>query len=45
MPARRRSGRAQIAVATLAVTLALWYVLTTLTGVIAPARFASPAEV
>jgi NitT/TauT family transport system permease protein/taurine transport system permease protein len=45
MAARRRSGRAQIAVATLAVTLALWYALTTLTGVIAPARFASPAEV
>jgi NitT/TauT family transport system permease protein/taurine transport system permease protein len=42
---RHRIGRAQIAAATLAVVFVLWYVLTTLTGVIAPARFASPAEV
>jgi taurine transport system permease protein len=45
MAARRQSGRAQMAVATLVTVLLLWYVLTTLTGVIAPARFASPAEV
>jgi len=45
MAARRQFGRAQIAGATLAIVLALWYVLTTLTGVIAPARFASPGEV
>ena len=45
MAARRDVGRAQVAVATLATVLALWYVLTTLTGVIAPARFASPGEV
>jgi len=45
MAARRHLGRAQMAVATLATALVLWYVLTTLTGAIAPARFASPAEV
>ena len=45
MAARRQFGRAQMAVATLVAVLALWYVLTTLTGAIAPARFASPAEV
>jgi taurine transport system permease protein len=45
MAARRHAGRAPIAVATLAAVLVLWYVLTTLTGAIAPARFASPAEV
>jgi len=45
MAARRGPGRAQIAVATLVVVLVLWYVLTTLAGVIAKSRFASPAEV
>ena len=45
MAARRDLGRAQIAVATLAITLVLWYVLTTLTGVISPSRFATPREV
>jgi taurine transport system permease protein len=38
-------GRTQVAVATLAVAFAAWYALTTLTGVISPARFATPAEV
>jgi taurine transport system permease protein len=43
--AGRKFGRSQMAVATLVTVLVLWYALTTLTGVIAPARFASPAEV
>ena len=30
---------------TLAVVLALWHLLTAVTGVISPARFATPAEV
>ncbi len=34
-----------MAVATLSVALVLWYALTTLTGVISPARFASPGDV
>ena len=34
-----------MAAATLAALLVLWYALTTLTGTIAPARFASPSEV
>jgi len=45
MAARHGLGRAGTAVATLAVALALWYALTTVTGVISPARFASPGEV
>jgi NitT/TauT family transport system permease protein/taurine transport system permease protein len=45
MAARLHLGRTHMAIATLAMVLVLWYVLTTLTGVIAPARFASPAEV
>src|SRR6478672_801802 len=45
MAARLGIGRLGIAVATLTLALVLWYVLTTLTGIISPARFASPAEV
>lgn len=45
MAARRGFGRAGMAVATLSVVLALWYALTTVTGVISPARFASPVQV
>ena len=45
MAARLGIGRLGIAVATLTLALVLWYVLTTLTGIISAARFASPAEV
>ena len=45
MAARRGLGRTQMAVATLATALVLWYALTTLTGVISPSRFATPGEV
>jgi NitT/TauT family transport system permease protein/taurine transport system permease protein len=41
-----RSARGlAVSAAALACALALWYVLTTLTGVIGPARFPAPAEV
>lgn len=45
MGSRRAFGRVGMAVLTLSVVLALWYTLTTLTGVISPARFPSPREV
>jgi len=45
MAARLGTGRLGIAVATLSLALVVWFVLTTLTGTISPARFASPAEV
>lgn len=45
MAVRRALGRAQIPVVTFAIAFALWYALTTLTGVISPARFATPGEV
>jgi taurine transport system permease protein len=45
MAAHGGLGRAGMAVATLSVVFVLWYVLTTLTDVISPARFASPGQV
>ena len=45
MAVRRALGRAPITAAPFAIALALWYALTTLTGVISPARFATPGEV
>ena len=50
-PALARAGspswarRIGAAVLTLAIVLALWHLLTAVTGVISPARFATPAEV
>jgi NitT/TauT family transport system permease protein/taurine transport system permease protein len=48
--ARRSGSRSWLArlggvVLTLAVVLALWHLLTAVTGIISPARFATPAEV
>ena len=45
MGAWRGLGRVGMALLTLSVVLALWYVLTSLTAVISPARFPSPGEV
>ena len=42
--ARKHLGRRTIAAATLAAVLILWYGATTATGLIAPARFATPRE-
>lgn len=42
--ARKHLGRGRTAAATIVGVLALWYAATTLTGLIAPARFATPRE-
>ena len=44
MTGQRGLGRAAMAVVTLSAVLALWYLLTTVTGTISAARFASPVE-
>jgi taurine transport system permease protein len=43
--AARSSRAVTVSVGAIASALALWYVLTTLTGVISPARFPTPGEV
>lgn len=50
VPARRNASRSWVArlggvVLTLAIVLALWHLLTAVTGIVSPARFATPAEV
>jgi NitT/TauT family transport system permease protein/taurine transport system permease protein len=43
--ARALAARLGAVVLTLAIVLALWHLLTAVTGIISPARFATPAEV
>ena len=42
---RALAARLGTVVLTLAIVLALWHLLTAVTGIISPARFATPAEV